>query len=99
MTRSLSAERSVMLAYKVIFSKYGLPKRIMSDVGGNFVSEKFKEFCRKLNIEQALPSSYHHQSNGQVEAYIQCIKRALNECFKTNNDTSVALLQNRAILL
>ena len=33
----------------------------------NFISDKFKIFCKTLNIEQAFSSSYHHQSNGQVE--------------------------------
>ena len=43
-------------ATKAVFIKLGLP----------FVSEWFKEFCRILNIDQAIRSSYHHHSNGQV---------------------------------
>ena len=35
---------SLILACKVIFSEYGLPKRIMSDAGGNFISHKFWQF-------------------------------------------------------
>ena len=35
---------SLILACKVIFSEFGLPKKIMSDAGGNFISDKFKEF-------------------------------------------------------
>ena len=46
----------------------------MADAGGNFVSEKFKEFCRNLNIEQAVSSTYDHQSNEQVDACIKIIK-------------------------
>ena len=42
----------------------------MSDAGNSFVSEKCKGFFKKLNIEEAVLSSYHHQGNGQVEAYI-----------------------------
>ena len=42
----------------------------MSDSEGNFVSDKFKTFCRSLNIEQAFLSLFHHQGNGQVEACI-----------------------------
>ena len=40
----------------------------MSDSGGNFISDKFKTFCKNLNIEHAFSSSYYHQSNGQMEA-------------------------------
>ena len=41
---------------------------------GYFVSEKFKTFCRSLNIEQAFPLLYRHQSNGKVEANIKIVK-------------------------
>ena len=58
---------SLILTCKIIFAEYGIPKKIMSDSGGNFVSDKFKTFCKSLNIEQAFSSSYHHQSNGQVK--------------------------------
>ena len=69
----LSAE-SLILACKIIFSEYGLPKNIMSDAGSNSISDKFKRFCQNLNIEQVVSSSYHHQSNGQVEVCIKFIK-------------------------
>ena len=37
----------------------------MSDVGSNFVSEKFRGICRNHLVEQAVSSSYHYQSSGQ----------------------------------
>ena len=40
-TKDLSAD-SLILTCKVIFSEYGIPKRITSDAGGNFISERFK---------------------------------------------------------
>ena len=46
----------------------------MSDVGGDFVSDKFKTFYSSLNVEQTFSSSYHHQSNGQAEVCTKCIK-------------------------
>ena len=36
------------------FSQYVLTKIFMSDVGGNFISDKFKTYCKNLNIEQAV---------------------------------------------
>ena len=59
---------------KIIFAEYGILHRLMSDAGSNFVSEKFRSFSNSLNIEQSVSSSYHHQSNGQVEACIKFIK-------------------------
>ena len=52
-----------------------------------------------MKIEQATPSSYHHQINGQVEAYIKFIKHTMKKCIKTNEDIHVALLQIRSIPL
>ena len=59
---------------KTIFTEYGIPHKIMSDAGTNFVSDRFQKFCRAIKIEQATLSAYHHQSNGQVEACITFIK-------------------------
>ena len=39
-TENLSAD-SLILLCKVSFAEYGLPKKIMSDPGGNFISDKF----------------------------------------------------------
>ena len=61
----LSAD-SLILTCKVIFSEYWIPKRIMSDAGGNFISEKFRNFGRNLNTEQAVSSSYHHQRTDRL---------------------------------
>ena len=78
-TEDLSPD-SLILTCKIIFAEYRLPKNIMSGSGGNFVSDKFRTFCKSINIEQAFSSSYHHQSNGQVEAYIKFVKCTLNKC-------------------
>ena len=75
-TDNLSAD-SLISTLKIVIADYGIPKRVMSDAGGNFVSKKFQIFCNSLNIEQAIFSSYHHQSNGQVESCIQFINCTL----------------------
>ena len=97
-TEHLSAD-SLILISKVIFAEYGLPKKIMSDSGGNFVSDKFKTFCKSLNIQQAFSSSYHHQSNGQEEACIKFVKCTLKKCFDSKGDPHIALLQIHMNLL
>ena len=59
------------------FVEYGHPKKIVSDVGTNFTSDQLKDFCRKMNIQQAITSSYPHQINGQVEACIKFVKHTI----------------------
>ena len=91
-TEGLSAD-SLIAAFKVVFSEYGIPKKIILDAGGNFISETFKNFCNSLNIEQAVSSSYHHQSNRQVEACIKFIKYTMKKCADSRNDMHIALPQ------
>ena len=88
----LSTENLIATA-KVIFAEYGIPCKLMSDAGTNFVSDKFRKFCRSLNIEQAVSSAYHHQSNGQVKACIKFIKSTFKKCLNSSGDISMALLQ------
>ena len=44
-TEDLSAD-SLILTCKIIFTEYGIAKKIMSDSGSNFVSDKFRTFCK-----------------------------------------------------
>ena len=67
----------------------------MSDADGNFVSENFKESCKKLNIEQTLSYPYHHQNNVQVEACFKFLKQMLKKCTGTDADPHIILLQIR----
>jgi transposase InsO family protein len=46
-----------------IFTRYGLPKYILSDNGPQFVSNMFRSFCNTMKIEQKLTANYHPQSN------------------------------------
>ena len=46
----LSAE-SLIATIKVIFAEYGIPHKIMSGTGTNFVSDKFQKFCNSINVE------------------------------------------------
>ena len=94
----MSAE-SLILAWNVIFSEYGLLKRIMSDVGDNFISDKFRQLCKCMNIEHVTSSSYYHQSNGQVEACVKFMKCTMKKCIENNDDIHIALLQIRAMPL
>ena len=70
---TLSADDLVQVA-KPIFAEYGVSKKIVLDAGTNFIVEVFIAFCRRMNIQQTITSSYHYQSNGQMEACIKIVK-------------------------
>ena len=69
----LSAD-NLINTVKIIFTKYGIPQKIMSDMGTNFIADRFQQLCKSINVEQAISSAYHHQSNRQVEDCIKFIK-------------------------
>ena len=93
-TEKLSSD-NLLSYYKIHFEQW-LLKKIMSNASTHFISEIFKDLCRKLNIEQEVSSSYHHQSIRQVEACIKFIKCTIEKCFNINVDVNLALLQIRS---
>ena len=43
-----------MRATKVMFTEFGLSRKLVSDAGTNIMSDNFKQFCRLWNIDQAI---------------------------------------------
>ena len=74
-------------------SKFPIIKKTEEDLSGGSFQIKFKTYCKSLNIQQEFSSSYHHQSNGQVEACIKLVKHILMKSFDTKGDPNIALLQ------
>ena len=68
---------NLMKMCKMVFSEYGLPSKIVSDLGTNFLSEKLEDFSRCLSIHHLIISSYNCESNGHAEAFIIFIKRMI----------------------
>ena len=65
----------------------------MSDTGRNFISDRFQQFCKTINVEPEVSSAYHHQSNEQVKACIKFIKHTFKKCEDSSRDINMALLQ------
>ena len=79
----LSAE-SLINRLKIIFAEYGIPQKIMSDAGTNFVSDRFQQFCKTINIEQTV---------ALVKACITFIKCTFKKCANLGRDINMAMLQ------
>ena len=94
----LSVE-SIVNTVKIIFAKYGILQKVMSDTGTNFMSDRFQQFCMTINIDQAVSLAYIHQSNGQVEACIKFIKCTFEKCADMGRYINMAQLQICTMLL
>ena len=64
----------------------------MSGAGTNFVSERFRQSCKSINVEQAVSLAYHHQTNRQVDACIKFIKCTFKKCVESGRYKNIALL-------
>ena len=77
------------LLHDHVFSRFGIPRRIISDRGPQFASNFTKELAKILGIELAISTAYHPQSDGQSERMNQEIEKYLRAyCSYHQNDWS-----------
>lgn len=65
--------------------KFGAPRRMLTDNGGQFVSEEFKQFAAQYKIHHVRSRPYHPQTNGKMERFFKSLKyELLNYFFLTS---------------
>lgn len=52
-----------------IVCRFGAPRTLLSDRGGEFINDISKEICKLLNTRKLNTSGYRPQTNGQVEKF------------------------------
>ncbi|XP_071098995.1 uncharacterized protein [Haliotis cracherodii] len=60
-----------------IFSRVGIPKEILTDMGAQFTSGVMKEVSRLLSLHQLTTTPYHPMRNGLVEKFNGTLKTML----------------------
>ena len=63
--------------WKLVFKDTGLPQKVISDRGCQFVSKFMKELCNQLGIERNSSTAYHPQTDGQTERVNQEMEQYL----------------------
>ena len=56
-----------------IILKYGVPQRIASDRGTEFMSSLFTSIAKQLNIQKLNSTAYHHETIGSLENTHKCL--------------------------
>ena len=72
-----TTSQSTIEALRSLFGRYGLPEQLVSDNGRQFTSSEFMQFMRANEIKHIRSPAYHPASNGQVERFVQTMKRSL----------------------
>lgn len=77
------------------FSRHGIPQRVCSDNGTNFVNKQFEEFSRKWGFEHDTSSPHHQRGNGKAESGVQIAKDLIRKAEESNEDLWFSLLHLR----
>ena len=74
-------------ALREMFSRWGIPRQLVTDNGPQFVSNMFQRFMKSNGIKHVLSASYHPATNGLAEHFVQTMKQALKASKKDGNVT------------
>jgi hypothetical protein len=78
--------------------RYGLPHRIITDLGSNFNNHQFWEYCENSGIDVRYVSVAHPQANGQVKRangmVLDALKKRLHDAANTKGGKWIKELPN-----
>ena len=83
---TLGAQKFAQIFTRDIFSKHGIPRKIVSDRGTQFTSKFFREVAKLLGVKQCMPSSRHPQSDGQTERTNRTLEDMLRHFVRPSQD-------------
>jgi len=75
--RSISTETIVDIFVNNWISRFGVPKRVITDQGRQFESNLFNALLKRLGTQRFRTTAFHPQSNGLVERFHHTLKNLL----------------------
>lgn len=70
---------NTILHLKSIFSRNGIPDKLISDNGPQFACENFRAFSKDYGFVHTTTSPHFPQANGQIERTVQTVKQLLRK--------------------
>ena len=90
--------RAAQLYIRHVWKHHGLPKRVVSDRGPQFVAEFTREIFRLLGIKLAATMAYHPQGDGQMERVNQELEQFLQLFINQRQDNWDDLVRGQLFL-
>jgi hypothetical protein len=69
--KTVTAGGAAQLYFEKVYSRFGLPDKMISDRDPHFTSNLFQELGKLLGIKLAMSTAYHPQTNGETECVNQ----------------------------
>ena len=79
-----------------VFAENGSPDRVVSDNGGHYTSQTFRNFATEWDFDHVTSSPHFPQSNGFIERQVQTVKNTLKKAAMTRSNPQKALLALRS---
>ncbi|GJS58765.1 reverse transcriptase domain-containing protein [Tanacetum coccineum] len=76
--------RVVINFLRGLFSRFGVPKALISDRGTHFCNFQLEKALRKYGVTHKLSTTYHPQTNGQTEVTNRAKRRILERLVRYN---------------
>ena len=76
-TKNVDAKTTAMALYQY-FSRYGAPKKLLSDRGTSFLNDTIKELSTLFGVHKVNTTPYHPQTNGLTERFNKTITEILS---------------------
>ena len=61
------------------FSEFGVPEKLLSDQGGDFISEVVVKLCKIMNIKKLKTGAYEPSTDGTAERWNRTLSTALRQ--------------------
>ena len=73
-----------------LFARHGLPHKLVSDNGPQFISKEFQLFLNSCGILHIKTAPFHTATNGEAERFVSTFKNFVK---KFDNNSSLSLSQ------
>jgi transposase InsO family protein len=77
--RAADSRSSKRIFEKIIFSRFGVPRMVISNGGSHFIDKGFQRYFSRHGIHHNVATPYHPQTSGQAEISNKQIKNILQK--------------------